>query len=300
MKIASIDIGSNAVRLQIARMNDGTFAEPFKRIEFVRVPIRLGDDAFKQGKISKEKRKEFLKAMKAFALLLEVFEVKYCRACATSALRDASNSNKIIKQVKEETGIKIEVISGRQESEIILRSIDHLFLPNQKYLTIDVGGGSTEMTVINNCRAFDSVSFDVGTVRLLDDAIKKETWKEMEKYIQNHLVDVQHTIAIATSGTINKIGQLLSPSDVPSITREELKKFYHTIKKMNTRERIEIYRLNPDRADVIEHSAYIYLQILKWANIEQILAPSAGLKDGILFKMCDEINANSTVEFSVF
>jgi exopolyphosphatase/guanosine-5'-triphosphate,3'-diphosphate pyrophosphatase len=289
MKIAAIDIGSNAVRLQIARMNDGTFSEPFKRIEFVRVPIRLGDDAFKQGKITKEKRKEFYKAMQAFSLLLEVFDVKHCRACATSALRDASNSKKILNHVKEETGINIEVISGKQESQIILRSIRHLFKPQAKYLTIDVGGGSTEMTVINNQDEYDSVSFDVGTVRLLDDAIKKETWKEMEKYIQLHLKDVENTIAIATSGTINKIGQLLSPSDVPALTREQLKKFYHTIKKMNTRERIETYRLNPDRADVIEHSAYIYLQILKWANIEQILAPSAGLKDGILYDMYDRI-----------
>jgi exopolyphosphatase/guanosine-5'-triphosphate,3'-diphosphate pyrophosphatase len=291
MKIAAIDIGSNAVRLQIARLSDGSFSEPFKKIEFVRVPIRLGDDAFKNGKISKEKRKEFYKAMQAFSLLLDVFEVEECRACATSALRDASNAKKIIDHVKDEYNINIDVISGREESRLILRSINHLFQPNEKYLTIDVGGGSTEMTIIKDKAASNSVSFDVGTVRLLDDVIKETTWKNMEEYVQHHLTEVRHSIAIATSGTINKIAALIHPSEVPSITREELKKFYHTIKKMNTTERIETYKLNPDRADVIEHSAYIYLQILKWADIEKIIAPSAGLKDGILFDMCDQINS---------
>lgn len=288
MKIAAIDIGSNAVRLQIARTNDGTFAEPFKRVEFVRIPIRLGDDAFREGKISKEKREVFYKAMEAFSLLLQAYDVDHYMACATSALRDAKNADKIVHKVEKNCGLKVEVIDGKRESQLILRSISHMFKPNKTYLTIDVGGGSTEMTVIKNQKAFDSVSFDVGTVRLLDDAINKSTWQQIENYVHSHLTDVQHSQAIATSGTINKIAQIIHPSDNPSITREELHTFYHKIKKLNTRERIEQYKLNPDRADVIEPSAYIYLQLLKWANIEKIMAPSAGLKDGILYTIMDK------------
>lgn len=288
MKIAAIDIGSNAVRLQIARTNDGTFTEPYKRVEFVRIPIRLGDDAFKTGKISKEKRAVFYKAMEAFSLLLEAYDVKHYLAYATSALRDASNSDKIVNKVESRCGLKIDVIDGKKESQIILRSIKHLLKPNKSYLTIDVGGGSTEMTVIKNQQAFDSVSFDIGTVRLLDDAIKKSTWQDIEQYVKSHMTEVQHSQAIATSGTINKIANIIHPSEEPSITREELHKFYHGIKKMNTQERIETYKLNPDRADVIEPSAYIYLQLLKWADIEKIMAPSAGLKDGILYTIIDK------------
>ncbi|MFN9582214.1 MAG: Ppx/GppA phosphatase family protein, partial [Bacteroidota bacterium] len=191
MKIAAIDIGSNAVRLQIARTNDGTFAEPFKRVEFVRIPIRLGDDAFREGKISKEKREVFYKAMEAFSLLLQAYDVDHYMACATSALRDAKNAEKIVHKVEKSCGLKVEVIDGKRESQLILRSISHLFKPNKTYLTIDVGGGSTEMTVIKNQKAFDSVSFDVGTVRLLDDAINKSTWQQIENYVQSHLTDVQ-------------------------------------------------------------------------------------------------------------
>jgi exopolyphosphatase/guanosine-5'-triphosphate,3'-diphosphate pyrophosphatase len=288
MIIAAIDIGSNAVRLQIARTNDGTFSEPYKRVEFVRIPIRLGDDAFREGKISKPKRHIFYKAMEAFSMLMDVYQVEHYMAFATSALRDAKNAQKIVNKVEENCGLNIEVIDGKKESEIILRSISHMFKPNKSYLTIDVGGGSTEMTVIKNKKAFDSVSFDIGTVRLLDDAIKKSTWQEIENYVKSHMSEVQHSQAIATSGTINKIANIIHPSDEPAITREELSQFYHQIKKMNTQERIDAYKLNPDRADIIEPSSYIYLQLLKWADIEKIMAPSAGLKDGILHTIMDK------------
>ncbi len=286
LKIAAIDIGSNAVRLQIARLNDTGSEEIFKRVEFVRIPIRLGDDAFKEGKISKEKKLVFYKAMEAFSLLMEAYGVEHYMACATSAMREAKNGQKIAEKVEERCGLKIDIIDGKRESELILQSIDQYFKPNRTYLTIDVGGGSTEMTVIKNRKSYDSVSFDVGTVRLLDGAIKKKNWDELERYVKNHLTDVKEAKAIATSGTINKIASILNPdSSELQISFAQLEGFYKQLKKMSFAERIETFKLNPDRADVIEPSAEIYLKILKWAGIDQLYAPSAGLKDGILYEL---------------
>jgi exopolyphosphatase/guanosine-5'-triphosphate,3'-diphosphate pyrophosphatase len=291
LKIAAIDIGSNAVRLQIARVNEPSEAEPFKRVEFVRIPIRLGDDAFKDGKISTEKKELFYKAMQAFRLLMDAYHVKHYMACATSAMREASNGEKIARKVWKEAAIKIDIIDGKRESQLILKSIDQYFKPGKSYLTIDVGGGSTEMTVIKNRVAYDSVSFDVGTVRLLDHAIKKKAWKDLEQYVTSHITDIQNTKAIATSGTINKIASLLNPgAPEPSITTVQLETFYQSISKMSFKERIAAYKLNPDRADVIEPSSYIYLQLLKWAGIDKLFAPSAGLKDGILYELLEKIN----------
>lgn len=288
MKFAAIDIGSNAVRLQIARLNDNP-KEPFKKVEFVRIPIRLGDDAFNRGKISKEKRKMFYKAMQSFKLMMEVFGVHSYMACATSAMREAKNGKKIVEKVAEEFDLNIDIIDGKRESELILKSITHYLKPDQNYLTIDVGGGSTEMTVIQNLKAYDSVSFDVGTVRLLDNAIKKENWNALESYVKDHITAIEHSRAIATSGTINKIANIINPTlTEPSITVNELESFYNTIKKMSITQLIETYKLNPDRADVMEHSAYLYLKILKWANIEKLFAPSAGLKDGILYELLEK------------
>lgn len=287
-KIAAIDIGSNAVRLQIARTNDA-FGEPFKKVEFVRVPIRLGDDAFNKGKISKEKKAIFYKAMQSFKLLMELYEVDDYLACATSAMREAKNGQKITQHVYEDCGLEIEIIDGKRESELILKSITHLFEPNKNYLTIDVGGGSTEMTLIKNKKAFYSASFDVGTVRLIDNGVKKKSWDEIEAYVKKHITDVDASEAIATSGTINKIATIINPSTDPHITTQQLTSFYQEVKKLSMPERIEKYKLNPDRADVIAPSASIYLKILGWAGIKKLHAPSAGLKDGILYELLEKV-----------
>jgi exopolyphosphatase/guanosine-5'-triphosphate,3'-diphosphate pyrophosphatase len=292
VKIAAIDIGSNAVRLQIARMSDEP-GEPFKKVEFVRIPIRLGDDAFNEGKISKEKRALFYKAMKAFRLLMEAYEVEHYMACATSAMREAKNGRKMAERVYEKTGLKIEIIDGKRESELILKSIKHHLQPGKSYLTIDVGGGSTEMTVIKNLVAYDPVSFDVGTVRLLDNGVKKKTWEEIERYVKSHIGDFEDAEAIATSGTINKIAMIINPSADPHILTTQLESFYKDVKIMSMQERIEKYKLNPDRADVIAPSASIYLKVLGWANIEKLHAPSAGLKDGILYEVLEKHKHNN-------
>lgn len=289
MKIAAIDIGSNAVRLQIARVNHEIGEEPFKKVEFVRIPIRLGDDAFNDGKISKEKREIFYKAMQSFALLMDVYEVEAYMACATSAMREAGNGHKIADKVLDKCGIKIDIINGKRESELILKSIQQHLEPGKSYLTIDVGGGSTEMTVIKDRKAYDSVSFDVGTIRLLDNGVKKSSWDAIEKYVKGHIKDFTNAEAIATSGTINKIAMIINPAVDPHITTTQLETFYKDVKKMSMKERIETYKLNPDRADVITPSASIYLKILGWGNIEKMHAPSAGLKDGILYELLEKI-----------
>jgi exopolyphosphatase/guanosine-5'-triphosphate,3'-diphosphate pyrophosphatase len=291
LKIAAIDIGSNAVRLQIARLNNEHGEEPFKKVEFVRIPIRLGDDAFKEGKISKEKRDLFYKAMHAFQLLMEAYDVESYMACATSAMREAKNGFKMADKVFDKIGLKIDIINGDRESELILKSIKHHLKPGKSYLTIDVGGGSTEMTVIKNLKAYDPVSFDVGTIRLLDNAVKKKTWEEIEHYVKDHLKDFNDAEAIATSGTINKIAMIINPANAadPHITTAQLDMFYKDVKKMSMKERIEKYKLNPDRADVIAPSASIYLKILGWANIDKLHAPSAGLKDGILYELLEGV-----------
>lgn len=288
MKFAAIDIGSNAVRLQIARLNDNPL-EPFKKVEFVRIPIRLGDDAFNQGKISKDKRNIFYKAMQSFQLLMELYEVDHYMACATSAMREAKNGEKMVQKVLDRIGLKIQVIDGKRESELILKSIKQYLIPGKNYLTIDVGGGSTEMTVIKDGKPQNSVSFDVGTVRLLDNAVKKKSWDEIELYVKSHVKDFDDAEAIATSGTINKIAMIINPSTDPHITSEQLNNFYKDVKKMSMVERIEKYKLNPDRADVIAPSASIYLKILGWGNIHKLHAPSAGLKDGILYELLERI-----------
>jgi exopolyphosphatase/guanosine-5'-triphosphate,3'-diphosphate pyrophosphatase len=248
----------------------------------------LGDDAFNERKISKEKREIFYKAMQSFALLMDVYEVEHYMACATSAMREAKNGPKIVDNVLEKAGIKINIINGKRESELILKSIQQHLQPGKSYLTIDVGGGSTEMTVIKDRKAYDSVSFDVGTIRLIDNAVKKNTWDEMEAYVRGHLNDFKNAEAIATSGTINKIAMIINPATDPHISTEQLEAFYKDVKKLSMKERIDKYKLNPDRADVIAPSASIYLKILGWGNINKLHAPSAGLKDGILYELVEK------------
>jgi exopolyphosphatase / guanosine-5'-triphosphate,3'-diphosphate pyrophosphatase len=284
MKLAAIDIGSNAVRLQIVRATKEIGSDRFKKIEFLRIPVRLGDDAFKEGKISKEKKKVFLKAMQAFKLIMDAFEVDHYMACATSAMREASNGQKIVKRVKEDFGLNIEIIDGKRESELILRSIDHVFEEHRNYLTIDVGGGSTEMTVIKNKKVLNSVSFDIGTVRLMDGAVSEKTWATIEAWVKSKTKGLENLEAVVTSGTINKIAHLINEDAIEAeFTREQLKIFHRKVSKMALGERVTQLKLNPDRADIIDLSADIYLRILNWADIMKIKSPeNSGLKDGII------------------
>jgi exopolyphosphatase/guanosine-5'-triphosphate,3'-diphosphate pyrophosphatase len=271
MKLAAIDIGSNAVRLLIVRVNENpNDKELFKKLEFVRVPIRLGDDSFKYQRISKEKNKIFKKAMQSFKLMMDAFEVDHYMACATSAMREADNGKKIAEKIYDKCGLKINIITGVRESEIILRSIKDYFKPNTNYLTIDVGGGSTELAVVRNGKMLNSASLTI------------ESWV---KHKTENIPDLE---AVVTSGTINKISFMLNPENPENFTREQLKAFHRKVSKMSIMERMDNLKLNPDRADIIDVSADIYLRILNWGNIEIVHAPNAGLKDGILNELYDK------------
>ncbi len=289
MKFGAIDIGSNAVRLLIVRVNENeNDLDVYKKLEFVRVPIRLGDDSFKHKKISKEKRKIFMKSMEAFKLIMDAFGVDYYMACATSAMREAQNGQKIVDKVFKKYNLKINIISGVRESEIILNSIKNYFKPEQNYLTIDVGGGSTEMTVIVKGKPVNSVSFDIGTVRMVDGAVKEKTWQTIEHWVKHKTAEIPNLEAVVTSGTINKISNMLNPADPEYFTRKQLKDFHRKVSKMSIEERMDQLKLNPDRADIIDISADIYLRILNWCNIETIHAPNAGLKDGMLNELYEK------------
>lgn len=285
MKFASIDIGSNAVRLLIARWTPENVTEPFKRVEFVRVPLRLGDDAFRNKKISKEKKQLLCKAMEAFRLLMDVHGVDDYMACATSAMREAENGKKLVHKIAEEYDIEIDIISGKRESELILRSVKDYFPENGNYLTIDVGGGSTEMTIIEDHVPLFSVSFDIGTVRMLDGSVKEKTWKEAEAWVKEHTSRLKKVTAIGTSGTMNKLYRMGQQEGDAYISYDNLQNLHKMLRRYTVQERIEKLKLNPDRADVIEPSAFIYLRIMKWAGCEKIYSPSAGLKDGMLLEL---------------
>lgn len=285
MKFASIDIGSNAVRLLIVRWNPENNEEPFKRIEFVRIPLRLGDDAFRSKEISKEKRQMLYKAMEAFRLMMDVHDVDDYMACATSALREASNGKKIVDKIRKKLSIEVQIISGKRESELILLSVRDYFPENGNYLTIDVGGGSTEMTIIEDHIPIVSESFDLGTVRMLDGAIKEKTWKEAEKWVKEKTSALKKITAIGTSGTLNKLYRMGQQGNEKFLHYDKLEEMLKMLRRYSIKERIEKLKLNPDRADVIEPSAYIYLKIMKWAACSKIYCPSAGLKDGILLDL---------------
>jgi exopolyphosphatase/guanosine-5'-triphosphate,3'-diphosphate pyrophosphatase len=226
--------------------------------------------------------------MEAFKLIMDAFEVDHYMACATSAMREAENGQKIADKIYEKCGLKINIITGVRESEIILRSIKNYFKPNTNYLTIDVGGGSTELAVIIDGKTINSASFNIGTVRMVDGAVNEKTWQTIESWVKHKTEDVPGLEAVVTSGTINKISVMLNPSNPEYFTRNQLKDFHRKVSKMSIIERMDNLKLNPDRADIIDVSADIYLRILNWCSIEKIHAPNAGLKDGILNELYDK------------
>ncbi len=205
MKFAAIDIGSNALRLLISRALPVNGVVQFKKVEFIRVPIRLGDDVFRNKRISADKAEMFIKAMQAFKNLIDIHDVNDYRACATSAMREAENGEELINQVRNDVGLDIEIVSGSLESNLILKSVLDYFPEDSNYLLIDVGGGSTEMTVIRNHVPVASISFDLGTVRMMDGMVTKQTWSEIENWVKENTRKLTPLIAIGTGGNINKL-----------------------------------------------------------------------------------------------
>ena len=284
MKFAAIDIGSNAVRLAIARpLKEKASNSQFKTVEFTRLPLRMGDDVFNNNEISRKKIDLLTKSMQAFALLMDVYNVDYYKACATSAMRDAENSREIIKAIRKETGVKINVISGREESRLIQLAVIEKIPRKHHLLHIDVGGGSTELAYLKNGKVKQFESFNIGTVRAREGKIKTSERRRMKAWLKELRKETKEELqAIGTGGNIVKINQL---SGIKSHEFNHYKKFESTlkmIKPMNQHDRVYELKLNPDRAQVIDYAGDIVWEILKSCNIHEIMAPNVGLKDGII------------------
>ncbi|MCO6495373.1 MAG: exopolyphosphatase [Bacteroidetes bacterium] len=289
MKFAAIDIGSNGVKFLISRPLDLNSSYPvFKKIEFTRLPLRLGDDVFKNKEIGKKKADLLIKSIKAFALLMDVYNVDYYRACATSAMRDAENSKKIINKIKNETGIEIEIISGVDESKLIIKSFLHLLDEKTDYIHIDVGGGSTEISYLKNRKALFTKSFNIGVVRMREGKVKQKEWDKLEDWCRLNLSKLGKFKSIGTGGSMNKLYQLAGTKEGSFMSLKKLKSITNKVHKMNHEERVYKLQLNPDRAEVIDYAGDIYIKIMGIINSNQIISPDFGLKDGIIQELWNE------------
>jgi exopolyphosphatase / guanosine-5'-triphosphate,3'-diphosphate pyrophosphatase len=293
MRLAAIDIGSNAARLLISEAiteKDGKVR--FNKLNLVRVPLRLGFDVFEKGEISKEKRGMVLQTMKAYSHLINAYGVKQVIVCATSAMRDASNSADIIRKVKLETGLEIEIISGELEASLIYENhIAENMDTDHSYLYIDVGGGSTELTFFADGKLISKESFNIGTIRLLKNMVTEVQWDSMKETIKQKTKGYKKIVAIGTGGNINKIFSLSKKKDGRPLTLDLLKDYYKELSSYNLADRIRLYDLREDRADVIVPALLIYLNVMRWADAEEIYVPKIGLADGLIHHLYEELHA---------
>lgn len=284
-KIAAIDIGSNAMRLLINNVFEYKGVTYYKKVDIVRVPIRLGTEAFKQKQISEHTAKRLLNAMHAYKHLMDAHEISKYRGCATSAMREAENGTKLIQQILQETGIKIEIINGKEEAEIIYANhIEQLIDDKKAYLYVDVGGGSTEVTFFDNGKTIISKSFNIGTIRILNDMVSTPMWQEMKTWLEDNIKgrDIE---LIGSGGNINKVAKISRKDPKKPITYDYLNSFFKMLQSHTYEERIVKLDLNPDRADVIIPALTIYTNIMKWTKAKQIYVPKIGLADGIIKKL---------------
>jgi exopolyphosphatase/guanosine-5'-triphosphate,3'-diphosphate pyrophosphatase len=288
-RYAAIDIGTNAIRLFIANVIENGNGLKVKKNTLVRVPIRLGEDVFDKGYISVEKSDKLIKAMKAFRLLMDVFEVEDYLAVATSAMREAKNGKEVIERVKKETGIEIEIIDGAREAEFIAQTdLEDLTDSNKNYLFVDVGGGSTEFTVLEKGKKTASKSFKLGTVRSLKKTIPEGEWERAEEWVRKHTQHLEKIDLIGSGGNINKLFKMSGKAPGTPLSYVHLKALYKLLKSMNYKQRIKELGLNPDRADVIVPAAKIYTRAMKWSGGKKIYVPSIGLADGIVKYLAEQ------------
>ena len=282
-KFAAIDIGSNAMRLLISNVIETKEAVHFQKNALVRAPIRLGEDSFTLGEISKKSLKRMIRAMKAFKLLMKVHGVSHYQAYATSALREANNSSDVVERVKKMTGIKIEIIDGRKEAEIISNSKISDFLNTHKtFLFVDVGGGSTEFTIINEGKRVCSKSFKIGTVRLINNLVDDRIWEAIKNWIIKNAKPYHKITLMGSGGNINKLFKLSNIKEGKPLSVIKLNQIFLELESLSYEDRIVKFELNPDRADVIIPAARIYLKALEWSGGQRIYVPKFGLSDGMI------------------
>ena len=286
MKFAAIDIGSNAIRLLIEEVHIDEGRYHIEKVSLTRVPVRLGEDVFTKGKIGKQKVNQLVKTMTAFAYLMEVHDTAIYRACATSAMREAKNKRAVIKKVKEESGIEIELLSGDEEANLIFSNYFAQNLNTKaNYLYIDVGGGSTELTLIKNGKRIKGQSFELGTVRMLSNAVDTKIWESARRWIQSSFKDNEVVTAIGTGGNINTLFKIIGKKPNQTISLTEIKEQYDTLRLLTMEQRITKLKMKPDRADVIIPACEIYLRLMGYANISNMIVPKIGLADGVILDL---------------
>lgn len=283
---AAIDIGSNAVRLLIKSIDREAVQEKkIKKVMMLRVPLRLGFDVFSIGELSEKKADKLRRLMKAFRQLMKIYDVDDYRACATSAMRDARNGRTIIKKIEKDTGIRIEIIDGQEEARMIYNN--HIECMEDRlgnYMYVDVGGGSTEINLLTNGELVCSVSYNIGTVRMLSNAVKEGTWQQMEEELMKVTEGVAAINIIGSGGNINKLFRLADKKDkkLQRLPVSSLQTVYDVLKPLTPEERVEAFSLKQDRADVIVPAAEIFLKIAEVVHAEYIYVPVIGLSDGII------------------
>ncbi len=283
-KLAAIDIGSNAIRLLIVNVviKKG-FPIKFIKSSIVRVPVRLGQESFTVGEISSKNIRKIVKVIKAFKHIISVNEVKSSLAFATSALREANNSKEVIQEVKKRTKLKIEIIDGRKEAKIIsLNNIFEFINKNRTFIYVDVGGGSTEFSVIVNGKRKKSKSFKIGTVRMINKMVSQNVWEQIRVWINTNVRHHSKVALIGSGGNINKIFKMAGVLESRPLNHIKLNSIYNSLTKMTNEERIINFDLNPDRSDVIIPAAQIFLKTLEWSRSTEIYVPKIGLADGMV------------------
>ncbi|PIB34345.1 phosphatase [Reichenbachiella sp. 5M10] len=282
MKFAAIDIGSNGVRFQVTNVIRYGDETTFKRLHFMRFPLRLGTEVFKgEHRLSDETMERFVKLMTAFKLIVDLYKVDECFACATSAMREAANGSELIGRVKEACGLEINIISGDLEADMINKVIA-FHLTEKNHVHIDVGGGSTELILYKNKIKLASKSFQLGSVRFLNNANNKGMWDEMNEWVRDHLPDHEEIVAIGTGGNIKKLSELINGVKGGVVQLADLEKMKKKLTSMDYEERMNKLKLNADRADVIIPASRIYINAMKQAGAKEIIVPNVGLKDGIM------------------
>ena len=290
MRYAAIDIGSNAVRLLISEVEENE--DRPKKLKLLRIPIRLGFDTFENGKISEARLANLERTIKVYKLMMEIYDVKHYRACATSAMRDAKNKDEILQRIKEDTGLVIDVISGDEEASIVYEThIAEILEPDHRYLYIDVGGGSTELTLFSKNKIKSAASFNVGTIRILGDQVDNTEWERMRKWIRQNVRQEEEVFGIGSGGNINTIFQLSRKRIGRPLSYDFIRDFCNEITDVSIEERVRLYSMKPDRADVIIPACKIFLTVMKWGKIKNIFVPQIGLVDGIVQMLVKEHQA---------
>ena len=287
-KYATIDIGSNAIRLLISNVYSDRFNVYVTKNSLVRVPLRLGQDSFKKGKISKENILRLLDSIKSFKLLMKVHKVEKYLAYATSALRSSTNGREIVALILKKTKIRVEIITGKKEAQLITNNQSFLKKDNI-YCFVDVGGGSTELTLIKNKEIISSKSFKIGGVRLINNLVKKSTWNKLDQWINTNINKFEQVNLVGIGGNINKIFKLSGNNIGKSLTKKSLDNSLHDLSKMSVYDKVIKLKLNPDRVDVIVPAGEIYQFVMNKMNSNEILVPKIGLADGMVHELLNNL-----------